>query len=133
MTLRNSEKGHIFTKKPFKFWEEAFERHTFQKTRKSARRENKKSFVPKYLGTFNKKKLPLFDKSLVTLEFLHQTMLSFKGMRFCSMFGSNHKRMFGKLIERHLYLSPFPENGFHHSRFPANFLKVFKKRRTAAL
>ena len=43
-------------------------------------------------GTLNKKKLPLFDKSLMTLdEFLHQTMLSFIGTRFCSIFGSNHK------------------------------------------
>ena len=28
-----------------------------------------------YLETFNKQKLPLFDKSLTTLEFLNQTML----------------------------------------------------------
>ena len=66
-------------------------------------------------------------------------MLSFKGMRFCSMFGSNNKKVFGKLIERRHYLIPFsvtknfPKNGFHHSRFLGSFIKVFKKHRTAAL
>ena len=70
----------------------------------------------------------------MALEYLHQTMLSFKGMRFCSIFGSNHKKMFVK-IDRALPLPEsilnnlnFPKNGFHHSRFPANFLKSFKKR-----
>ena len=48
--------------------------------------------MPKYFEGFNKKKLPLFDKSLMTLEYLDQTMLSFKRMRFCSMFGRNQKR-----------------------------------------
>ena len=61
-----------------------------------------KSLALKYLGAFNKKKLPLFDKSLMTLKYLDQTMLSFKGMRFCSMFESNHQKVFGKLIERRL-------------------------------
>ena len=46
----------------------------------------------KYFREFNKKKLPLFDESLMTLEYLHQKMLSFKGMRFCLMFGSNQNR-----------------------------------------
>ena len=67
----------------------------------------KKSLALKYFGAFNKKKLPLFDESLMTLEYLHQTMLSFKAIRLCSMFGSNHKKVFGKLIERRPYLSPF--------------------------
>ena len=58
------------------------------------------------LGAFNKGNLPLFDKSLMTPGYLHQTMLSFKGIRFCLMFGSNHKKVFEKL-ERSPYLSPF--------------------------
>ena len=70
-----------------------FVRNIFQKYVKFARRENKKC-----LGTLNKKKLPLFDKSLITLEFLHQTMLSFKEMHFCSIFRSNQKKVFEKLI-----------------------------------
>ena len=66
------------------------------------------------------------------LEYLCQTML-FKGMRFCSMFGNNREKVFGKLIKK-----PFPEStlnksGFYHRRFPANFLKVFRKRQTVAL
>ena len=111
----------------------------FRKYVKFASGENKKSLAPKYSGAFNKKRLPLFDKSLMTLEYLHQTMLSFKAMRFCSMFGSKHKKDLWKTDRK----TPLPEsifnnlnfskNGFHHSRFPANFLKVFKKRRTAAL
>ena len=44
----------------------------------------------------------------MTLEYLHQTMLSFKGMHLCSV----------------------SKNGFHQIRFHSNFLKVFKKRRT---
>ena len=65
-------------------------------------------------------------------------MLSFKGMHFCSMFGSNHKKVFRKLIKKPLPESilnnlSFPKNCFHHRRFPAYFLKVFRKRRTAAL
>ena len=50
--------------------------------------------MPEYIGTLNKKKLPMFDKSLTNPEFLDQTMLLFKGMRFCSMFGSDHKVVF---------------------------------------
>ena len=42
----------------------------------------KKGLVSKYLGTFNKKKLPLFEKVTTNLEFLYQTILPFKGMRF---------------------------------------------------
>ena len=76
-------------------------------------------------GAFNKKKLPLFDKSLMILEYLHQIILTFKGMRFCSIFGSNHKRVW-KTDRK----TPLPEstlnNGFRHSGFPANFLKAFK-------
>ena len=53
-----------------------------------------------HIGTLNKKKLPLFEKFFMTLEFWKQRMLSFKGIRFCSMLGSNHKKVFGKLIER---------------------------------
>ena len=53
-------------------------------------RGEKKSLLPKYLGILNKKKLPLLDKRL-TWEFLDQTLLSFIGMRVCSLFGSNHK------------------------------------------
>ena len=44
--------------------------------------------VPKYLETRNKKKLPLFEKFLTPLEILQQTMLLFKGIRFCSKLGS---------------------------------------------
>ena len=32
---------------------------------KFARTENKKSSVPKHLGTLKKKKLPLFDKGII--------------------------------------------------------------------
>ena len=63
--------------------------------------------VPKYLEKLNKKKLPLFDKFLTTLEILHQTMLSFKVMRFCLIFGSSHKMAFEKLIGRRAWLSQF--------------------------
>ena len=49
-------------------------------------------FGIKVLGPPNKNKVPLFDKSLITLKFLHQEMLSFKGMHSCSLFGSNLKR-----------------------------------------
>ena len=59
------------------------------------------SLVPKYLGTLRKTKLPLFDNTLMTLEFLHQTMLSFKGMLRCI-----HEKLFGKLIDRRPWLSP---------------------------
>ena len=65
----------------------------FKKCMKFARTENKKSLVPKHLGTLKKKKLPLFDK------FLHQTISSFKGMRFCPMFECKYKKEFEKLIE----------------------------------
>ena len=58
-------------------------------------------------------KLLLFDKSLMTLEYLHKTMLSFKGMRFCPMFGSNQKKRFEKLIEIQPYLSPFLKMHFY--------------------
>ena len=51
-------------------------------------------------------------------------MLSFKGMSFCSMFGSNHKDT--PLPESTLNNLSFPKNCFHHSRVPADFLKVFK-------
>ena len=44
--------------------------------------------VPKYLETLNKKKLPLFENFLTPLEILQQTMLLFKGIRFCSRLGS---------------------------------------------
>ena len=75
----------------------------------------------------------------MTVGCLHQAMLSFKEMRFCSMFGSNHKNVFSEtnkkrtLPESTLNNLNVPINGFHHSRFPIDFLKVFKKRRAAAL
>ena len=46
-----------------------FVRNIFQKSVKFARRQ-KKSLVSKYLGKLNKKKLWLFEKSLMTMEFL---------------------------------------------------------------
>ena len=86
--------------------------------------------MPKYFGAF--KKFPLFDKSLMTLEYLHQTMLSFKGMHFCSMFRSNQgvpktdrKTPLTESILNNLNIS---KNGFHNSRFPENFPNIFKKR-----
>ena len=85
------------------FWR----RIPFRKYVKFALRENKKSLAPKYFGAFDKKNFSLFDKFLMDLEYFHQMMLSFKGMRFCSMFGSNHKNEFGKPIERRPYLSQF--------------------------
>ena len=130
-----------FAVKPFKFhvfFLFSFFFFFFERERKFARWKDKKvweSLAPKYFWAFNKKRLPLFDKSLMTLEHLHQTVL-FKGMRFCSVFGSNHKKVFGKLIKKPLPESilnnlDFPKNVFHHRRFPANFLKVFRKRRAA--
>ena len=75
----------------------------------------------------------------MALEYLQQTMLSFTGMHLWSMFGSNHKKVFGKLKharsgghfeELKLYqkLSPLQS-------FPCKFSNGFKnkKRRTAAL
>ena len=79
----------------------------FRKHVKFSQRENKKSLAPKYFRTFNRKKVPLFEKSLMTLENWHQTKLPFKRMRSYSMFWSNHKKLFGKLVKRSLYLSPF--------------------------
>ena len=78
----------------------------FRKYVKVSQRENK-SLAPKYFAAFNKKKLPLFDKSLMILNYLHQIKLSFKGMRLYSTFGSNHKKVFVKLEKRSPYLSPF--------------------------
>ena len=55
------------------------------------------------------------------------------------MFGSNHKKVFPKinrkrpLSESTLNSLNIPKNGFHHSRFPTNFLKVFENRQTAVL
>ena len=89
--------------KPFKCNGFFFERNTFQKICKVFKES---PFSPKYFGAFIKKKLPLFDKSLMTLENFHQKKLTFKGMRFHAMFGSNHKKVFGKLIKRSPYLSP---------------------------
>ena len=68
----------------------------------------------------------------MTLEYLYQTML-FKGMRFCSMFENNCEKVFGKLIKKSFPESTLNKNGFYHRRFPANFLKVFRKCRTVAL
>ena len=74
----------------------------------------------------------------MTLQLLHQTMLSLKGIRFRWIFGSNHKKAFGKLIERCPWLSPFWRTepllkmALNHRRFRAYFLKVYKKRHTAA-
>ena len=82
--------------------------------------------MSKYLGTPNKEKLQLFDKSLMTVEFFHGTMLSFKGMRFCSIQVANHKNLFGTLIVRHPCMILFGrtenllKSGFHHRCFPAS-------------
>ena len=43
---------------------------------------------------------------------------------------TNRKKRLAESISNSLN---FAKNRFHHSRFPANFLKVFKKRRTVAL
>ena len=63
--------------------------------------------MPKYLGTLNEKKQPPLDKSLTIMERLHQTVLSFQGIRFYSMFKSNHTKVFRKLIEESPWLSQF--------------------------
>ena len=57
------------------------------------------SSVPKYFG----KKLPSFDKSLMTLEFLHQFYHSKEFIYVQSL----EATMFGKLIGRHPWLSQF--------------------------
>ena len=63
--------------------------------------------MPKYLETLNRKKLALVEKIFDDSEFLHQTILSIKDMRFCSMCESNHKKVFGKLKERRPWQSPY--------------------------
>ena len=78
-----------------------------RKYAKFSRRENKKSLAAEYFGAFNKKKLQHFDKSLMTLENLHQTKLSFKVIPFYSMFGSNHEKVLGILVKRSRHLSQF--------------------------
>ena len=60
-------------------------------------------------------------------------MLSFKGMRSIQCLEAIIKRYVQKTDRKTPIPESFPENGFHHSRFPANFPKVLKKRRTAAL
>ena len=88
-------RGRIFTKKAFSFME-FFVRNIFFKNVWNLYVERIKERV----GTLNENKLPLFDRSLTTLEFWHKIMLSFKEMRFCSIFGSNHKKVFRKLAGR---------------------------------
>ena len=63
--------------------------------------------IAKSSGTLNKKICHLFDKSLATLEFLHQTILSHEETRFCLIFGSNHKKVFRKLTARWSWMSSF--------------------------
>ena len=74
----------------------------FRKYVKFASRE--KSLARKYFGAFHKKKLPLFGRYLMNLDYLHQKMLSFQRNAFLF---SVSKKLFGKLIERRHYLSPF--------------------------
>ena len=81
MTLRNSERTYLYKeKKPFKFHGFFFFLSGIRKSENTQRLrvERIKNLAPNYFGVFNKKKLPTFDKSL---EYLHQTMLSFKGIR----------------------------------------------------
>ena len=76
----------------------------FRKYVKFARREYKEVLRLSISGhLIKKKKLPLFDKFLMTI--LNNVIIQRNA--FYSMFGSNHKKMFRKLIERHPYLSPF--------------------------
>ena len=60
-------------------------------------------------------------------------------MRFCSIFGSKHKRVLGKLIEKRPCLSQFErietvlKMVSNNRHFPVNFLKVFKNYRILSL
>ena len=69
----------------------------FRKYVKFTRKENKKSQSFDDSGVF----APDNVINVYIYIYKKKTMLSFKGMRFCSMFGNNHKKVFGKLIERH--------------------------------
>ena len=78
MTVKNSERTYIFTKKPFKF--DGFFLRGIH-FRKYVLQVERISLAPRNFVAFNKNFFSLFDNSLFTLEYLDQIMLSFKGMR----------------------------------------------------
>ena len=65
MTLRNSERAYPSLQRIFSSFTEFFWEQSSENTW-SLRLERTKSFVPKCFGRFNKKKLLLFDKCLIT-------------------------------------------------------------------
>ena len=93
--------------------------------------------IKKCLGTLNKKKLPMFEKSLMNIEVLHETMLSFKEMFLLNFWKQPLKGVLKTdrkmpVAESIFKNYNFTKNGCHWRRFSAYFLKLFKKRRTAA-
>ena len=104
MTLRNSERTYLYKETYlYKFHGFFFKKNTFQKIRKVCAQREKKV-------------------SRISVQCLEATR---KGVR-----KTDRKTPLPESILNNLN---FPKHGFHHSRFPANFLKVFIKRRTAAL
>ena len=77
MTVKNSERTYIFTKKSFKF--DGFFLRGIH-FRKYVLQVERISLAPRNFVAFNKKKFSLFGNSLFTMEYSHQIMLSFKGM-----------------------------------------------------
>ena len=107
----------------------------FRKYAKFARRENKKvtHLIICGLRTFNYKKLPLFDKFLMTLEYLPKQCYHSKECVSVQCSEATRKKGVRKtdrkppLRESILNNLNFTENGFHHSRLPANFFESFQK------
>ena len=79
----------------------------------------------------------MFDKSLMNLEVLHQTMLSFKEMFLLNFWKQPLKGVLKTdrkmpVTESIFKNYNFTKNSRRQRRFSAYFLKVLKKRRTAA-
>ena len=71
----------------------------------------------------------------MTLEYLHQACyhskkyVSVECLKAKGVWKTDRKRLLPESILNNFSCA---KNGLHHSGFPANFLKVFKKRQTAA-
>ena len=78
MTVKIAKRNYIFTKKPFKF--DGFFLRGIH-FRKYVLQVERISLAPRNFVAFKTNFFSLFDNSLFTLEYLHQIMLSFKGMR----------------------------------------------------
>ena len=89
------------------------QRQTQKDRDRERQRETERDRERVFRGIWSKK-IPLFDKFFMILEYLHQTILSFnvtiqcfKVMRFCSIYPGNHKKLFWKLIEKRPCLNRF--------------------------